>query len=97
MQHTWAPGRRHAMYVPGRLERVRIAGLGEVYLVTHVSEAKQSADLLPIVYGQRLVRCCPFMFLEAIQGCGPPCSEPDEQPVPDGAVTPLAMIGKRVW
>ena len=85
------------MHVPGLLERVRITGLGEVYLVTRVSEAKQWADLLPIVYGRDLVRCCPFTFLEAIQGCGPPRFEPDEQPVPDGAVTPLATVGERVW
>jgi hypothetical protein len=55
---------------PGLLERVRITGLDEVYLVIGVNEAEQLADLLPIVYGRRPVLSVPFTFMEAIPGCG---------------------------
>jgi hypothetical protein len=78
------------MHVPGLLERVRITGLGEVYLVIGVNGAEQLADLLPIVYGRSPVRSVPFIFMEAIPGCGPPLLEPEGQTALDGALVPLA-------
>jgi CxxC-x17-CxxC domain-containing protein len=74
------------MHVPGLLERVRITGLDEVYLVIGVNEGEQLADLLPIVYGRRPVPSVPFTFMEAIQGCSPPHPEPEEQTSPDCTV-----------
>lgn len=44
------------MHVPGLLERVRLCGFDEVYLVIRVDHVEQAADLLPIVYGRRAVR-----------------------------------------
>jgi hypothetical protein len=60
------------MHVPGLLERVRISGVDEVFLVTRVDDAAQEADLLPIVYGNDLLKRVPFVLIEAIPGCGPP-------------------------
>jgi hypothetical protein len=78
------------MHVPGLLERVRITGLGEVYLVIGVNEAEQLADLLPIVYGRHPVRSAPFTLIEAIPGCGPPRPEPEEQTASDCELVPVA-------
>jgi hypothetical protein len=78
------------MHVPGLLERVRITGLDEVYLVIGVNVAEQLADLLPIVYGRRPVLSVPFTFMEAIPGCGAPHPEPEEQTTPDCELAPLA-------
>jgi hypothetical protein len=78
------------MHVPGLLERVRITGLDEVYLVIGVNEAEQLADLLPIVYGRRPVLSVPFTFMEAIPGCDQPRPEPQEQTAPDCELAPLA-------
>lgn len=64
------------MHVPGLLERVRLCGLHEIYLVTRVDYETQVADLLPIGYGQSSVRSVPFLALEAIPGCGPPQLKP---------------------
>ena len=64
------------MHVPGLLERVRLCGLQEIYLVTRVDYETQVADLLPIVYGQSSMRSVPFPALEAIPGCGPPALKP---------------------
>jgi hypothetical protein len=77
------------MHVPGLLERVRITGLDEVYLVIRENGAEQLADLLPIVYGRSPVRSVPFIFMEAIPGCGPPRLEPEEQTALDGELVPL--------
>ena len=66
------------MHVPGLLERVHISGVGEVFLVTRVDDAAQEADLLPIVYGNRLLKGVPFIFIEAIPGCGPPRLQADD-------------------
>jgi hypothetical protein len=79
------------MHVPDLLERVRLSGLDEVYLVIRVNGAEQVADLLPIVYGRSPVRSVPYLFMEAIPGCGPPDLEPEEQTALDGALVPLAM------
>ena len=66
------------MHVPGLLERVHISSAGEVFLVTRVDDAAQEADLLPIVYGKRLLKRVPFIFIEAIPGCGPPGLQADD-------------------
>ena len=60
------------MHIPGLLERVRLRGLDEVYLVTRVDHEGQVADLLPIVYGKRRLDSVPFAIMEEIPGCGPP-------------------------
>jgi hypothetical protein len=60
------------MHVPGLLERVRLMGLDEVYLVTPVDQRAQVADLLPIIYGQRRLDSVPFLAMEPMPGCGPP-------------------------
>ena len=67
------------MHVPGLLERVHISGVGEVFLVTRVDDAAQEADLLPIVYGRRPLESVPFIFIEAIPGCGPPRLRADDE------------------
>jgi len=63
------------MHVPGVFERVRLCGLDEVYLVTRVDQEAQVADLLPLIYGHRLVESVPFRAMEPIPGCGPPRPE----------------------
>jgi hypothetical protein len=60
------------MHIPGLLERVRLTGLDEVYLVIRVDHQAQVADLLPIVNGQRQLPSVPFFAMESIRGCGPP-------------------------
>ena len=65
------------MYVPGLMERVRVTGLGEVFLVTRVDEEEKEADLLPIVYGRQPLKQVAFLYLEPIPGCGPPKLRPD--------------------
>lgn len=60
------------MHVPALMERVRLTGFDEVYLVTRVDHESQVADLLPIVYGKHLISSVPFGVMEAIPGCGPP-------------------------
>jgi hypothetical protein len=60
------------MHVPGLIERVRLTGFEEVYLVTRVDHAGQLADLLPLVYGRQQLESVPFVAVEAIPGCGPP-------------------------
>jgi hypothetical protein len=67
-----------AMHVPGLLERLRLTGLGEVYLVTRVNHVDQVADLLPLVYGRKAVAAVPFFFMESIPGCGPLHPKPVE-------------------
>ena len=64
------------MHIPGLMERVRLTGIDEVYLVTRVDAARQVADLLPLKYGVHPRRCVPFPDLEAIPGCGPPRLRP---------------------
>jgi hypothetical protein len=59
------------------MERVRLMGVDEVYLVTRVDHEAQVADLLPIVYGRREVDAVPFVVIEAIPGCGPPILRPN--------------------
>jgi hypothetical protein len=66
------------MHVPGLLERVHLCGLNEVFLVTRVDDTAQEADLLPIIYGNRPLERVPFIFIEAIPGCGPPLLHADE-------------------
>jgi hypothetical protein len=66
------------MHVPGLMERVRMTGLGDVYLVTRVNEDEKEADLLPIVYGRPPVTGVAFLFLESIPGCSPPRLHPGE-------------------
>jgi hypothetical protein len=60
------------MHEPGLLERVRLSGLDEVYLVMRVDHEERVADLLPIIYGQQRLVSVPFLAMEAIPGCGPP-------------------------
>jgi hypothetical protein len=66
------------MHVPGLLERVHISRADEAFLVTRVDDAAQEADLLPIVYGSRLLKQVPFILIEAIPGCGPPWLQADD-------------------
>ena len=61
------------------MERVRLTGIDEVYLVTRVDDAGQVADLLPLKYGVHPRRGVPFPALEAIPGCGPPRLRPKSQ------------------
>ena len=65
------------MHVPGLLERVRLLGLGEVFLVIRVDHEAHEADLVPIVYGHNTVKAVPFLAMEPIPGCGPPQLQPD--------------------
>ena len=67
------------MHVPGLMERVRLMGLDEVYLVIRLDHEAQAADLLPIVYGRQSVKCVPFEAMEPIPGCGPPRLRPDHE------------------
>jgi hypothetical protein len=65
------------MHVPSLLERVRIAGLNEMYLVMRVDHEAAVADLLPVPYGRRALLSVPFLVMEAVPGCGTLHSEPD--------------------
>lgn len=67
------------MHVPGLLERVRLSGLDEVYLVLRVDREAQAADLMPVVYGHNTVKSVPFLVMEPIPGCGPPKLLPDRK------------------
>jgi hypothetical protein len=60
------------MHVPELMERVRLTGLDEVYLVTRIDDEVEAADLLPLVYGLKPLKSVPFLIMEAIPGCGPP-------------------------
>jgi hypothetical protein len=60
------------MHVPRLLERVRLGGLDEVFLVIRADDTAQEADLLPVVCGRHPLEGVPFIFIEAIPGCGPP-------------------------
>ena len=60
------------MHVPGLMERVRLGGLDEMYLVTHVNHEAQIADLMPIVFGKDSIQSVPFQAIESIPGCSPP-------------------------
>jgi len=62
------------MFVPGLMQRVRLAGINEVYVVTRLDLAGRVADLLPLRYGVETVRAVPFLALEEIPGNGPPLS-----------------------
>jgi len=59
------------MHTPDLLEKVRLAGFDEVYLVTRVDREMQVADLLPIVYGKRPLWAVPFVALESTPDPGP--------------------------
>ena len=72
-------GGERPMHVPGLLERVRLSGLDEVYLVTRVDHETQAADLLPLVYGHTAVQSVPFVAMESMSGCGFPSRESDWQ------------------
>jgi hypothetical protein len=65
------------MHVPGLLERVRIFGTHEMYLVMRVDHEAEVADLLPIPYGRRALLAVPFLVMEAVPGCGIRNSEPN--------------------
>ena len=65
------------MHKPGLLERVRLNGFDEVYLVTRVDHETQVADLWPIVYGRVPVYQASFERIEAIPGVEPPKLRPD--------------------
>lgn len=65
------------MHAPGVMERVRLWGLGEVYLVLRVDRKAQAADLMPVVYGRETLVSVPFLVMEPIPGCGPPKFGPD--------------------
>jgi hypothetical protein len=60
------------MHVPGVFERVRLCGLDEIYLVARVDQEAKVADLLPLIYGHRMVESVPFLAIVRIPGCGPP-------------------------
>jgi hypothetical protein len=64
------------MFVPGLMQRVRLTGIDEVYLVTRVDHATQAVDLLPLTYGQRQLQTVPFMALEQIPGVEAPRLKP---------------------
>ena len=65
------------MHVPGLLQRVRLAGIDDVYLVTRVDLLERMADVLPLVYGKPPVQNVPFHSIEAIPGCTAPKLLPD--------------------
>lgn len=67
------------MHVPVLLERVRLTGFDEVYLVTRVDQAEQLADLLPMIFGKRQIDSVPFLAMESIPGCGPLVSELEDK------------------
>lgn len=58
------------MHVPGLLEKVRLTGIDEVYVVLAVSRQQQAVDLLPILFGGERLRGVPFASVEAIAGDG---------------------------
>jgi len=60
------------MHIPCLMERVRLIGLFEVYLVTGVDHVGQVADLLPLAYAVQALKAVPFLLMESIPGCGPP-------------------------
>ena len=60
------------MHVPGVLERMRLFGFDEVYLVTRVDQEAKVVDLWPIIDGHGMVEAVPFLMIEAIPGCEPP-------------------------
>lgn len=64
------------MHVPSLLERVRLTGLNEVYLVTRVNDAEEVADLIPLKYAPFTMESVPFATLEAIPGIFPPRLRP---------------------
>jgi len=64
------------MFVPGLLQRVRLAGIDEVYLVTRVDHASQAVDLLPLRYGVRQLETVPFVAVEEIPGHEAPRLKP---------------------
>jgi len=65
------------MHVPGLLQRVRLAGIDDVYLVTRVDLLERMADVLPLVYGKPPVQNVPFHSIEAIPGYLAPKLQPD--------------------
>lgn len=48
------------MHVPGVFERVRLCGLDEMYLVAGVDQEAKAADLLPLIFGHRMVESVPW-------------------------------------
>lgn len=66
------------MHVPSLLERVRIQGQTDLFLVTRVDADQQVADLLPIRYGLRSLEKIPFLSLEAVAGHVAPRLRPPE-------------------
>jgi hypothetical protein len=60
------------MHIPGLLERVRLLGVDEVYLVTRVDHEARMADMLPLVYGSAEIHNVPFNAIQAVPGWEPP-------------------------
>ncbi len=54
------------MHVPGLMDRVRLAGSDEVYVVTRVDYQVESADLLPILNGGPRLVAVPFASMQAV-------------------------------
>lgn len=64
------------MHVPSLLERVRIHGQTDLFLVTRVNAEEQVADLLPIRWGPGSLENIPFVSLEPVAGHVPPRLKP---------------------
>ena len=54
------------MHVPELMDRVRLIGCDEVYLVLLVDYKRESADLLPVLFGGERLRKIPFSSIEAL-------------------------------
>ena len=54
------------MHVPGIMEKVRLAGVDEVYMVLTVDHQQEAVDLLPIRFGGERLRTVPFSSVEAL-------------------------------
>jgi hypothetical protein len=58
------------MHVPGLMERVRLVGVDEVYVVLSVDHQRQAVDLLPVLFGGSRLSGVPFVSVEAMNGSG---------------------------
>jgi hypothetical protein len=54
------------MQYPDLMERVRLVGFDEVYVVACINYETQVADLLPILNGGQRLRAVPFTSMEEV-------------------------------
>jgi hypothetical protein len=54
------------------MERVRVVGFNEVFLVTRLDHETGMADLLPLIYGKRRLEGVPFQVIEQMPGYAHP-------------------------